>query len=112
MKMNQTLQDIKMEYKDGKKLFNNINFKNKSKSGFLNQFNDKDNENNNENNDVKNDGDKINKNIINSKNGKPQNDETFKQSNEEEKQKIENGMMEIMDNDKKEKKIEIENGMI
>jgi hypothetical protein len=96
--------------KDGQKLFNNINFKNKLKSGFLNQFNAKDNEKNNENNDVKKDGDKIN-NIVNSKN-EEQNDETFKQINEEEKQKIENGMIEIMDNDKKEKNIELENGMV
>ena len=97
--------------KDGQKLFNNINYKNKSKSGFLNQFNAKDNEKNNENNDVNNDEDKINKNIINSKN-EEQNNETYKQINEEEKQKIENGMMEIMDNNKKENKIEIENGMV
>ena len=96
--------------KDGQKLFNNINFKNKSKIGFLNQYNAKDNEKNNENNDVKKDGDKIN-NIVNSKN-EEQNDETFKQINEEEKQKIENGMIEIMNNDKKEKNIELENGTV
>jgi hypothetical protein len=96
--------------KEGHKLFNNINYKNKSKSGFLNQFNVKDNEKNNENNEVQNDGDKIN-NIVNSKN-EEQNDETFKIINEVEKQKIENEMIEIMDNDKKENKIEIENGMV
>jgi hypothetical protein len=38
--------------------------------------------------------------------------ERMQRINEEKKQNIENRMMEIMDNDKKEKKIEIENGMI